>query len=73
MPVAIRINGANTEWHGSDVVAMHAKVDLVVVPRVEDKEELAFVRNQTGKPVAAMIETAKGCWPPRTSPTRRRR
>jgi citrate lyase subunit beta / citryl-CoA lyase len=61
MPVAIRVNGAHTEWHGPDVVAvMHDKPDAVVVPRVETKEELGFVRNQTGLPVLAMIETAKG-------------
>ena len=61
MPVAIRVNGAHTEWHGPDVVAvMHEKPDAVVVPRVETKDELGFVRNQTGLPVLAMIETAKG-------------
>ena len=61
MPVAIRINGVGRDWHGPDLVAItHARVDLVVMPRVEDKEELTFVRKQSGKPVAAMIETAKG-------------
>lgn len=61
MPVAIRINGVGTPWHGADLVAItHANVDLVVMPRVEDKEELTFVRKQSGAPVAAMIETAKG-------------
>ena len=61
MPVAIRINGAGNPWHGPDLVAItHAPVDLVVMPRVEDKEELTFVRKQSGKPVAAMIETARG-------------
>ncbi len=61
MPVAIRINGVGNPWHGPDLVAItHAPVDLVVMPRVEDKEELTFVRRQSGKPVAAMIETAKG-------------
>lgn len=61
MPIAIRVNSAHTEWHGPDVVAvMHNKPDAVVVPRVEAKEELGFVRNQTGLPVLAMIETAKG-------------
>jgi citrate lyase subunit beta/citryl-CoA lyase len=61
MPVAIRINGIGNQWHGPDLVAIaHAKVDLVVMPRVEGKEELTFVRKQCGKPVAAMIETAKG-------------
>jgi citrate lyase subunit beta/citryl-CoA lyase len=61
MPVAIRINSSRSEWHGQDVVAvMHSKVPLIVVPRVQGKDELAFVRNQTGRPVLAMIETAKG-------------
>ena len=61
MPVAIRINGPGNPWHGPDLVAItHARVDMVVMPRVEDKEELTFVRKQSGKPVAAMIETAKG-------------
>jgi len=61
MPVAIRINGVGTEWHGPDLVAIsHCQADLVVVPRVEDRESLAFIRTQSGKPIAAMIETAKG-------------
>ena len=61
MPVAIRINGVGTPWHGADLVAItHCNPALVVMPRVEDKEELTFVRKQGGKPVAAMIETAKG-------------
>ena len=61
MPVAIRVNGIGSEWHGPDLVAAtHCSADLIVVPRVEDREELAFVRTQSGKPIAAMIETAKG-------------
>ncbi|MCL6740096.1 CoA ester lyase [Sphingomonas sp. RB56-2] len=61
MPVAIRVNGSHTEWHGPDVVAvMHDKPNAVVVPRVETKDQLGFVRNQTGLPVLAMIETARG-------------
>ncbi len=61
MTVAIRVNGSHSEWHGPDVVAvMHHKPDAVIVPRVETKEELGFVRNQTGLPVLAMVETARG-------------
>ena len=61
MPVAIRINGAHTDWHGHDVVAMmHSEVELIIVPRAENKSDLHFVRNQTGRPIAAMIETARG-------------
>ena len=51
MPVAIRINGSRTEWHGDDVLAtMHSKFELIVVPRAEIKQDLSFVRNQTGLP-----------------------
>ena len=61
MPVAVRINSVGTEWHGEDIGAvMSCKPDAIVVPRAVGKEEVAFVRNQTGKPVLAMIETAKG-------------
>ena len=61
MPVAIRINGPGTEWHGADVVAaMHSAAPMFVLPRVEGRDELAFFRQQTGRPVAAMIETANG-------------
>jgi citrate lyase subunit beta/citryl-CoA lyase len=61
MAVAVRINSSHSKWHGPDVVAMmHSKVPAIVVPRVEAKSELAFVRNQTGRLVLAMIETAKG-------------
>jgi citrate lyase subunit beta/citryl-CoA lyase len=61
MPVAIRINSAGTEWYGEDISAVMAcKPDVIVVPRAVGRDEIAFVRNQTGKPVLAMIETAKG-------------
>jgi len=61
MAVGIRINGIGNDWHGPDLVAVsHCGADFVVMPRVEDKEELSFVRKQSGKPVLAMIETAKG-------------
>jgi len=61
MPVAVRINGTASKWHGADLsAATHCAADMVIVPRVEDRDELAFVRKQSGKPVAAMIETARG-------------
>ena len=55
MPVAIRINGSATAGHGDDLAAALASAcDLIVVPMVD--RPLAI----TGKPVAAMIETAAG-------------
>ncbi len=55
MPVAIRINGIGTAWHDADLdAALSSGCDLMVVPMVD--RPLAI----SGKPVAAMIETAAG-------------
>ena len=55
MPVAIRINGIGTADHDADLAAaLGSACDLIIVPMVE--RPLAI----TGKPVAAMIETAAG-------------
>ncbi|MEO5578810.1 MAG: CoA ester lyase [Sphingomicrobium sp.] len=55
MPVAIRVNGFGTAEHGSDLAAaLGSGCDLVIVPMVDRPLEM------TGKPVAAMIETAAG-------------
>ena len=61
MPLAIRMNSRASPWYGEDMAAIiTAKPDLIVIPRAQGKDDIAFVRNQTGKPVAAMIETANG-------------
>ena len=55
MPVAIRVNGAGTEWHEMDLAAANASnCDLIVVPGVEGELQ------RQAKPVAAMVETAAG-------------
>ena len=55
MPVAIRINGVGTAEHDHDLAAaLGSGCDLIIVPMVD--QPLAI----TGKPVAAMIETAAG-------------
>ena len=55
MPVAIRINGVGTAEHDADLAAaLGSNCDLIIVPMVD--QPLAI----TGKPVAAMIETAAG-------------
>ena len=55
MPVAIRINGIGTADHDADLAAaLGSDCDLIIVPMVG--QPLAI----TGKPVAAMIETAAG-------------
>jgi citrate lyase beta subunit len=61
MPVAIRMNSRGSDWYGEDMAAViTAKPDLIVIPRAQGKDDISFVRNQTGRPVAAMVETAKG-------------
>jgi citrate lyase subunit beta/citryl-CoA lyase len=60
-PVAIRVNGLASDWHGSDVEAVAGSAaDFVVVPRVEGPAVLQEAMALTGKPVAAMVETALG-------------
>ncbi|MEO8619004.1 MAG: CoA ester lyase [Sphingomicrobium sp.] len=61
MPVAIRINAVDSRWHDDDVAAVrNAQCDFVVLPLVRDEHQVAAVSETTGKPVAAMIETAAG-------------
>ena len=65
-PVAIRVNGFASDWHGADVeAAAGSNADFVVVPRVDGPAIVQEVAALTGKPVAAMVETARGvrhCW-----------
>jgi citrate lyase beta subunit len=61
MPVAIRVNGAGTEWHSLDLDSVASSaVDFVVLPRAVSAHLVHDVRETTAKPVLAMIETAAG-------------
>jgi citrate lyase subunit beta/citryl-CoA lyase len=61
MPVAIRINGAGSEWHSLDIDAVsQSSADLAVVPRAASAHLVRGVREALDKPVLAMIETAAG-------------
>ena len=61
MPVAIRVNGAGTEWHALDVEAVAgSNAQFVVLPRAVSAETVRGLREAVGKPVLAMIETAAG-------------
>ena len=61
MPVAIRINGAGTEWHSLDLDAVaRSKADIIVVPRAASAHLVDDVAKTVAKPVLAMIETAAG-------------
>jgi citrate lyase subunit beta/citryl-CoA lyase len=59
--VAIRINGAGTEWHSLDLDAVaRSKADIVVVPRASSAHIVRDIGETVRKPVLAMIETAAG-------------
>ena len=61
MPIAIRINGAGSEWHSLDLDAVaRSKADIVVVPRAASAHLVDDVAKTAAKPVLAMIETAAG-------------
>jgi citrate lyase subunit beta/citryl-CoA lyase len=61
MPVAIRINGAGSEWHSLDLDAVAgSKADYVVVPRAVSAHLVRDISKTADKPVLAMIETAAG-------------
>jgi len=60
MPVAIRIN-SDDRWWAEDVAAAKASAaDYVIVPMTRGHDDVAKAREATGKPVLAMVETARG-------------
>ena len=59
--LGLRINTAETAWHGADLVAGQAiAADYLILPKVELPKQVADVAGVTGKPVIAMIESAAG-------------
>jgi citrate lyase subunit beta/citryl-CoA lyase len=57
---AIRIN-SRSPWHEADLAAVAAcAADFIIYPMTSEAEEIARVSQAAGKPVLAMIETAKG-------------
>ena len=59
----VRINGLETPWGALDLAAFaaHPGVDAVLVPKVNDTQDLDAVAALTAKPIWAMLETALGC------------
>lgn len=61
MPVAIRVNGLGTPWFAEDVEALRLSgASYCVVPRTDAPAAVSTVIENLGKPVLAMIETARG-------------
>jgi (3S)-malyl-CoA thioesterase len=57
---AVRINSLDP-WHGTDLEAVAAsRADYVIVPMTPGPEPVREATRATGKPVLAMIETARG-------------
>ena len=58
---AIRINAIGSRWYGEDIVAVRdCPIDLIIVPKVESHHQIHDVVGLIGRPVLAMIETARG-------------
>jgi citrate lyase beta subunit len=61
MPVGIRVNGLGSRWFAEDVAALGgSKADFGVAPMVATPVAVSAVRENSAKPVLAMIETAAG-------------
>jgi citrate lyase beta subunit len=59
MPVAIRINGVGTEFHGADLAAMLKLPPIpIVLPSVRTVDQLHGAASVIGRPLIVMIETA---------------
>lgn len=59
--LALRINTAETSWHGEDLaVARAIPADYLILPKVEAPGQVAEVAAATGKLVIAMIESPTG-------------
>ncbi|MEO6247016.1 MAG: CoA ester lyase [Sphingomicrobium sp.] len=61
MAVAIRINAHGTQWWADDVAALaRSNANYAVAPMVESPAAVNAVRENSAKPVIAMIESAAG-------------
>jgi citrate lyase subunit beta/citryl-CoA lyase len=60
-PTAIRVNAVGSEHFGEDIVAVRrGAADYIVLPKVEDRQQVHDAGQLTEKPILAMIETAAG-------------
>lgn len=60
-PAVIRMNGHGTPDYEADIVAFHhSEAPFIVLPKVENEDQLKEAAGLLGKPVLAMIESARG-------------
>ena len=61
MPAGIRVNALGTQWHAQDVAAVLAsRAQFAVAPMVSFTSAVNSIRENSAKPVLAMIESAAG-------------
>ncbi|MFN4171162.1 MAG: HpcH/HpaI aldolase/citrate lyase family protein [Pseudorhodobacter sp.] len=61
LPVLLRINAADSAWHAADLrAARDLPLAAIVLPKAETAADLVRVADATGRPVIALVETARG-------------
>ena len=61
LPVLVRINAVESAWHAKDLVAIfRLSFTAVILPKAEDAAVCTSVAEIVGKPIVALIESAKG-------------
>jgi len=61
LPVLVRVNARGTSWHEADLRAVKAlRPAGLILPKAASAQDVAVVRQTTGLPVLALIESAEG-------------
>lgn len=61
VPVVVRINAAGTRWHDGDVsLCRELPIAAIMLAKTESRSQAAAARQNTGKPVLGLIESAMG-------------
>ena len=61
LPVLVRVNARGTSWHEADLRAVKAlRPAGVILPKTASAQDVAMLRQATGLPVLALIESAEG-------------
>lgn len=61
LPVLVRVNARGTSWHDADLRAVKAlRPAGVILPKTASAQDVAMLRQATGLPVLALIESAEG-------------
>src|SRR5262245_2088932 len=62
-PIVVRVNPFDSPWFERDLaLCSRAGVGAVMAPKAEDPARLSAVHVACGRPVLALVETARGVW-----------